>query len=144
MVTNCFCATFLYRYRMCNNGKQWFPPNSGFLVWQRYSNRVAGRKCEGGGGSIQRQSLFPFPCFDVVFTHVCDFFWFEDVSNGRAPRLNDVSKNVPLETKQHWKKLALWIRPIRCSFKCPLSSSSHVCLLKSKSPRLKNAHANLQ
>lgn len=50
MVTNCFCATFLYRYRMCNNGKQWFPPNSGFLVWQRYSNRVAGRKCEGGKG----------------------------------------------------------------------------------------------
>lgn len=25
------------------------------------------------------------------------FFWFEDISNGRAPRLNV----VPLETKQH-------------------------------------------
>lgn len=51
----------------------------------------------GVRGSIQRQSLFPFPCFAVVFTHVCDFFWFEDISNGRAPRLNV----VPLETKQH-------------------------------------------
>lgn len=82
---------------MCNNGKQWFPPVRIPRQATRYSNRVAGRKCEEGGGSIQRQSLFPFPCFVAIFTHVCDFFWFEDASNGRTPRLNDVS----LETKQH-------------------------------------------
>lgn len=77
-----------------------------------------------GEGYDSATVSFSVSMISVVFTHVCDFLVWRSI--------------------EHWMKWTRRISPIRCVFKCHLSSTSNVCFLKSKSPRLRNSRANLQ